>query len=183
MIVKAELKFTFLNNPDDNNKYSTAFFCLNKKEEQALIELIENAWETEKGAFNGKPRSLSYREYENPEDAQDPNNGKIIFNAAQNAESPDGQYKFKVDIYDSDAQLIDDDKLPSIGWGTIANLSVSTYVWTYKKDKGVKLNLDAVQILDLVEFTGSNPFEATDEGSFKAPSNPFKQNAPKVDGI
>jgi hypothetical protein len=184
LLNNVELKFCHLDKPDDNGKYTTGFFCSNKDEEKALIELIETTWENDKGSFTKQPKSLSYNEYENPEDPNDKHNGKIIFNASQNAESGDGQYTFKVDIYDSAANLIEQDKVPAIGWGTIANVSVSTYCWTYKATKGVKLNLEAVQILDLVEYGGQNPFEAQESG-FKAPTNPFNQpsEGPKVSGV
>lgn len=182
LLHNVELKFCHLKKPDDNNKYSTAFFCANKKDEEALKQAIEAFWEAEKGSFTKAPRSLSFDEYSNPNDINDKNNGKTIFNASQNATSADGQYTFKVDIYDSAANLIDEAKVPDIGWGTKANVSVSFYCWSYKNDKGVKLNLDAVQIVDLVERQGSNPFEAQ-EGGYVAPVNPFTQNAPDVKGV
>lgn len=185
LLTNVELKFTHIDKPDDNGKYSTAFFCSKPEEEKALIALIDECWENDKGSFTKAPKSLSYNEYDNPEDANDKHNGKIIFNASQNAESADGKYQFKVDVYDSDAKLIDQDKVPAIGWGTIADLSVSTYCWTYKANKGVKLNLEAVMIVDLKEYGGSNPFQPREDGGYKAPTNPFTQpsEGPEVSGV
>ncbi len=183
LLHNVELKFSHIDKPDDNGKYSTAFFCSDKAEEAALIKMIDDCWEADKGSFTKAPKSLSYNDYENPEDVNDKHNGKVIFNASQNAESSDGKYQFKVDVYDSDALLIDQDKVPSIGWGTIADISVSTYCWTYQKSKGVKLNFEALMIVDLVEYGGANPFEAKEDGGYKAPTNPFSQPAPKVEGV
>lgn len=183
MLVKAKLKFSHIDKPDDNNKYSTAFFCENKAEEKALIDLIEQCWESDKGSFTKNPKSLSFNKYQNEDNKDDEDNGRILFNASQNAESNDGKYKFKVDVYDSKAKMIPEDQIPKIGWGTLAMLSVTTYCWTYKAEKGVKLNLEAVQILDLVEYAGGNPFGET-EGNFIAATNPFEaKNTPKVQGI
>jgi hypothetical protein len=182
LLKNVELKFSHLNAPDENGKWSTAFFCQNKQDEKMLVEAIDAFWAAEKGTFKKDPRSLGYGEYENPNDANDKNNGKIIFNANQNHKSADGQYTFTVDMYDAEAKMIEPDKLPSIGWGTKGNISVSFFCWTHKTDKGVKLNLEAVQILDLVEYGGENPFEA-EQGSYVAPSNPFKQPDAKVSGI
>lgn len=182
LLTNVELKFTSIDKPNDDGKYVTAFFCSDANEETALIAMIDECWEADKGTFSKAPKSLSYNEYDNPEDPNDKHNGKTIFNASQNAQSADGQYTFKVDVYDSDANLIEQDKVPSIGWGTIGNINVSTYCWTYKKDKGVKLNFEALQILDLVEYAGANPFEAQESG-YKAPTNPFKQPAPEVKGV
>lgn len=185
LLNNVELKFTSIDKPDENGKYTTAFFCSDKSQEEALISLIEECWENDKGSFNKDPKSLSYKTYENPDDPSDPHNGEFIFNASQNAESADGQYQFKVDVYDSNASLIDSDKVPSIGWGTIADLSVSTYCWTHKATKGVKLNLEAVMIVDLKEYKGANPFQPREDGKYIAPSNPFTQpsKGPEVSGV
>ena len=182
LLNNVELKFTAIDKPNDDGKYQTAFFVNNSKDENALIKLIDDCWENDKGQFNKAPKSLAYKEYNNPEDPNDKHNGKTVFNASQNAESADGKYQFKVDVYDSSANLIDKDKVPSIGWGTIANINVTTYCWTFKKDKGVKLNLEAVQIIDLVEYGGANPFEPS-EGGYKAPTNPFTQPTEKQQDI
>lgn len=184
MLVKAKLKFTHIQKPDDNNKYSTAFFCLDKEQEKELIAAINADWKANKGTYSKAPKSLGYNEYKNEENDQDEDNGKIIFRASQNAQSADGKYTFKVSVYDSKAKLIPEEQVPSIGWGTIADLSVSTYCWTYQSSKGIKLNLEAVQILDLVEYNGGNPFTEAEEGEFVATTNTFEvKNTPKVKGL
>ena len=184
MLVKAKLKFTHIQKPDDNNKYSTAFFCLDKEQEKELIAAIDADWLANKGAYSKAPKSLSYNEYKNEDNTQDEDNGKIIFNASQNAQSADGKYTFKVAVYDSKAKLIPEEQVPSIGWGTIANLSVTTYCWTYQSSKGIKLNLEALQILDLVEYNGGNPFGEAEEGKFVAATNPFEaKSTPNVAGL
>ena len=183
VLTNVELKFCHIQKPDENGKYSTAFFCSNKDQEAALINLIDETWENDKGSFTKEPKSLGYKTYENPDDDNDPHNGDTIFNCSQNAASADGQYEFKVDVYDSSKKLIDKEAVPNIGWGTKGDISVSTYCWTYQKAKGVKLNFDAFRIIDLVEREAANPFAnaAEVEGGYEAPTNPFNQ--PVVDGL
>lgn len=183
MVIKnVRLKFGNIHQPNDEGKYTAAFFVENKKDEEALIKLIDEAWESGKGSYSGEA-SLAYSEYE-AKDAGDEDDGKIIFNASQRANSPDGQYEFFVKVYDSDANLIGPKEVPAIGWGTIGDINVSTYIWTYKRKKGCKLNLEGFMIVDLVEYSGENPFEARSEGGYKAPTNPFRaENRGSVPGL
>ena len=58
-----------------------------------------------------------------------------------------------------------------IGNGSTCNISMSFYEWEYMKKTGVSCWLEAVQVLDLVEFNPS-PFEAVGDG-IKSDDLPF----------
>ncbi len=65
--------------------------------------------------------------------------------------------------------VVGKDKMPfsdpdSIGNGTVANVKIHTFDYDYNGRKGVGFRLDAVQIVDLVEFEGQkNPVDYFDE--------------------
>ena len=54
-----------------------------------------------------------------------------------------------------------------VGNGTVANVRVSTYEWTFKAEKGLGAGFNAVQIVNLVEFRGGDNFS---DFEFQEPS-------------
>jgi hypothetical protein len=160
IINNVRIKSASIVEPNDNDKYQIVFAIDNEKDRQKLIDLIDEAWE-EEGV--GKPRNLAYFTAESdPEYGVDEDEGKTIFIASQNAHTKDGKELF-LRVYDAHNQPLKGENIPNIGKGSIINLSTSTYVWTYKKDMGVKLNLDAIQIVKVVEKTGGpSPFGETE---------------------
>jgi len=167
MIVKnVKLNWVSVTTPNGmSGKYQTDFYMENPKD---LLEQIDNTWESHKGSFKGKPQSLGYTEIlnENGEGT-----GEIKFKATQAPQSNDGKYTFKVEVYDAKAKKCK--PVPSIGNGTIANVDIEIFPYTFKQNKGVKLNLKAIQILDLVEYGGGSSFEAQEEGFVAEPDNNF----------
>ncbi len=58
--------------------------------------------------------------------------------------------------------VVGKDKMPfadpdSIGNGTVANIKIHTFDYNYNGREGVGFRLDAIQIIDLVEFSGGKP--------------------------
>jgi len=153
MIVEdIRIKSVRLVEPNDNDKYQIVFAVDDKKANKALQALVDDAWEEE---GTGKPRNLPYFVSEaSDEFPADEDTGSTLF-LANTTRIPA--------VYDASNVKIATEDMPSVGRGTIANLSTSTYVWTYKKDMGIKLNFNGLQITKLVEYTGGgDTFEATE---------------------
>ena len=153
-----------------SGKYQTDFYFTDKDAQDALVAAIDTAWEEHKGTFKGSPQSLGYAETED---------GKIKFKATQAPQSADGKYTFNVGVYDAKAIKLEGESIPSIGNGTIANVDINIYPYTFKNNKGVKLNLQAIQIIDLKEY-GNAPSFGEEEGFTASPESGF---TPTVDGI
>jgi len=153
MIVEdIRIKSVRLTEPNDNEKFQIVFAVDDKKANKALVEMINDAWDEE---GTGTPRNLPYFISEaSDEFPADEDTGKTLF-LANTTRIPA--------VYDASNVKIATENMPSVGRGTIANLSTSTYVWTYKKDMGIKLNFNGLQIIKLVEYTGGgDDFEATE---------------------
>ena len=56
-----------------------------------------------------------------------------------------------------------------IGNGTIANVIVKPYAWTFKDKSGVGCGLQAIQIQKLVEYSGATGMFGDVEGGYEAP--------------
>ena len=56
-------------------------------------------------------------------------------------------------VFDTSKNPIDPN---SVGNGTTANVRVAAYPWTFKGDKGLGAGFNAVQIVDLVAFSGGD---------------------------
>lgn len=50
-------------------------------------------------------------------------------------------------------QTLAGDAIPDIGNGTVANVIVKPYPWTYQGKSGMGAGLNGIQVLDLVEFS------------------------------
>lgn len=167
MIIRGvKLNWTSVVHPNQmSGKYQTDFYFQDAKAETDLITLIEEAWADHKGSFKGNPQSLGFSETED---------GEIKFKASQAPQSNDGKYTFEVSVYDAKANKLEGSKIPSIGNGTIANIDIDLYPYTYKNNKGVKLNLKAIQIIKLEEYNQEASFDeeegftATEPSGFKA---------------
>ncbi len=178
MIVKSvELEWVSIVTPNQmSGKYSTDFYFNDKDAENALVKQIDDAWESHKGTHKGAPQSLGYTETED---------GRIKFKATQAPKSNDGKYTFTVLCFDAKAKKLTDGDIPSIGNGTIANVDLELYPYTFKNNKGVKLNLKAIQIMDLKEYgnAAGAGFESGD-GYEATPGNNFDDTtAPEVSGV
>lgn len=166
MIIKnVKLNWTSVVTPNSmSGKYQTDFYLDNPRD---LMNTINELWEDHKGSFKGQAQSLGYSETDD---------GQIKFKASQAPESSDGKYKFEVKVYDAKANQLSD--VPNIGNGTKANVDIELYPYVFKNNKGIKINLKAIQILDLVEFGGGSAFE--EEEGYTSAEPAFK---PEVAGV
>lgn len=162
IVKKVELQWTSVKQVNTmSGKYQTDFYFQDKKAQEELIAAIDNIWEEHKGTFKGQPQSLGYSETDE---------GRIKFKATQAAQSADGKYTFEVGVYDAKARKLED--IPNIGNGTIANIDFEIYAYTFKNNKGVKLNLKNIQIIDLKEYGGAPAF-GEEEGFVANEANNF----------
>ena len=89
----------------------------------------------------------------------------------------DGQYEFKVDVYDAQVNKLED--VPLIGNGSTGDISFDIYPYTFKQNKGIKLTPKALKLINLVEYQGNNAAaDFTAEDGFTAPvkENPFNED-------
>ena len=64
--------------------------------------------------------------------------------------------------------------LASIGNDSIANVIVRPYNWTFKGKSGIGCGLQAVQIIELKEYTGAVEMFDDVKGGYEAPAKPEK---------
>lgn len=89
----------------------------------------------------------------------DPEVGNYIAPSAQNP----------VMVVDSMKKSIEGEDLAKIGNGTIANVIIRPYDWTFKNKKGVGCGLQGVQIVNLKEYRGAADMFETQEGGYQQP--------------
>ena len=185
MIVKnIRVKSCRLDEPNDNDKFQLIFAVDDKDDRKALVKLIDNDWKENKGNLkNGakKPNNLAHFESEPNEDyPDDEDTGTTIFIATKNASITLKSGKVKeqhVSVFKSNG--VEYEEIPAIGAGTIANLSTDAYTWEFKRTAGTKLNLNKLQIMDLVEYSGGNADTFGNESGESFEDEPKKKKKKK----
>ena len=89
----------------------------------------------------------------------DPEVGNYIAPSAQNP----------VMVVDSMKKSIEGEDLAKIGNGTIANVIIRPYDWTFKNKKGIGCGLQGVQIVNLKEYRGAADMFEMQEGGYQQP--------------
>ena len=72
-------------------------------------------------------------------------------------------------VVDSMKRSIEGDDLAKIGNGTIANVIIRPYDWTFKNKKGVGCGLQGIQVTELKEYRGASDMFEAQEGGYVAP--------------
>lgn len=85
------------------------------------------------------------------------------FTFKQYATAKDGTPR-RVTVVDAKGRPIPHDKVPNIDKGTIGKVSFSICVYESKMKSGIALYLDAIQIIELKEFTGDGLGFGVEEG-------------------
>ena len=182
IIENVEVIYCKIDEPNENDKFKLIFGIEDEDERQDLIDMIDADWEENKGSLKGKfkkPTNMAYFEAESNEEYPDDKwTGKTIFTASSVAVTKDGKER-EVKVYDADARLVDDKVKASIGKGSIINLSTSAYTWEFKKLAGTKLNLNSIQLVKLVEFTGGDTFAALEGNDFTEKKDKKKKKKKK----
>lgn len=97
-----------------------------------------------------------------------------------------GLLEFAVPVFDSGGTRLG--KTPKIGSGSTLKLSTEVYTWfTATQGFGYTLRLKAVQVIDLVEYSGGGSFFGKEEGSFisdgESLDTAFEEEAPSGVGF
>lgn len=165
-----------IDEPNDNDKFQLIFAIDNKADHKKLIGMIDADWK--ENGTKKKPDNLGYFKSESNEDYDDDEDtGSIIFIATRNAVTKKGKEQH-VPVFKANGNEYED--IPSIGKGSIINLSTDTYTWEYKRTAGTKLNLNKIQIIDLVEYSGGDSFDnESDEKFDDAPKKKKKKGKKK----
>lgn len=110
----------------------------------------------------------------------------------------DGTYEQReVAVYDSASERVDPSAVPAIGNGTVGRVAFMAGVYDGAKKRGVKLYLQGIQIIELVERAGGAGGEIhfpVEEGftskaadpmaaGFKAEAKAVAKEAPKAQGV
>lgn len=177
MIIKrAKLEWTCIKSPNSmSGKYQTNIIMSEADAKPYMAEL-DKVWEEGKGSTKTKPQSKGYTYIL---DDNDNKTGEVKFIPKQAPQSRDGKYTFTVSVYDAKARKLD--TIPDIGNGTIANVDVRPYIYDTGSAKGVTLNLNAIQILDLVEYVADSEPTFGEEEGFEAEET--NVNAFKPEGL
>lgn len=93
--------------------------------------------------------------------------GKYIVNLKRKAVKANGDENTKVNVFDGALNPLDGDK---IGNGSTGNIKVYQYPYEYAGKSGISNSLTAVQVTNLVEYTGGSAadgFEAFGDNKFE----------------
>lgn len=94
--------------------------------------------------------------------------GKYIVNLKRKAIKANGDENTPVSVFDAALNLIDGDK---VGNGSTGNIKVFQFPYEYAGKKGISNSLTAVQVTNLVEYTGGSKitegFEAIGDNAFE----------------
>jgi len=160
ILENVRIKYAALTETDDNDKYKVIFTFNDDKDAKKLKKTIMKYLEENKpkGAKD-KPDNVPFLISEpNEEYPDDEDIGRLIFIATKNEKSKEGKDLGGVQVFRADGEEYDEDDIPNIGSGTMANVIVDMFVWTFKRNHGVSLWVNKVQILDLKEFSGGESF-------------------------
>jgi|TARA_R100000152_G_C6777745_1_gene207811 hypothetical protein len=138
-----ELQWAKLHEPSDlSNKYTVNVIKLT----DAQVKELKAAGITVKNGKDKKEPNLEV--------------GNYIAPSAQNP----------VMVVDSMKKSIEGEELARIGNGTIANVIVRPYDWTFKNKKGVGCGLQGIQIVELKEYRGAADMFEKQDGGYVQPA-------------
>jgi hypothetical protein len=181
---RGELVYPHLNRPDDrfdkeNPKYTTKIRLKQSDEDvqklmQRLDQLADEAFDTARKENAKDAKKITRANpYEAETDDAGNDTGNIIVKAAMKASYKDKKTGQSVDMRPAlkDAKRNDiDPSTVRIGGGTEAKLAmrVRGYYVASQKKAGITLDLNAVQILKLVEYNGGGGNYFAEEDGFEA---------------
>ncbi|MCD6151557.1 MAG: hypothetical protein J7J70_07900 [Deltaproteobacteria bacterium] len=171
------VKSARLDETNDNGKYQVIFAIDDEDKRQEFIDVIDAKWKED--GDKKKPDNISYFMSEATEEyPADEDTDTIIFIATKNGESKDGK-ELHVDVFNAAGVKYEREDIPSIGAGTIANLSVDLFCWTFKRKSGISTWLNKVQIVDLKEYAGADTFGNVSGEAFEDESGNDKKKKKK----
>jgi len=150
MTSKGVSVYPWLNRPDTQFDAEGVYKCQLKMSPDAAKEVVEKVRTAANDEF-GKEASNIKMPFKT-----DAETGEIVFTAKS---------KYQPKFVDAEGQVIPEAKAPNIFGGSTLKLSGNISTYDVGANKGVSLQLGHVQIIDLVEGSGSNPF-GKEEGGF-----------------
>ncbi len=168
IIENVRIKSARLQEPNDDGRYQVIFAIDDEDARQELVDLIDAHWDENKpkGAKKNpksKPYFMSETSDEYPDADEDTDT--IIFLASKKSESKDGK-ELHVDVYDDNGVKYKQEDIPSVGAGTVGNISIDLFTWTFK-GYGISMWMNKFQVVDLKEFSGGDTFGAVKGKGFK----------------
>ena len=180
---KGSLLFPHIYEPETYEGKDVGFTInikFDQKETDALIAVIDEELEKAKHSIKLKPGQkwsaepcLGYKEYKD---------GDIVFKFKANShyQTKSGEiHKVTIPVFDAHGTPIKDPL--NIGNGTIAKVAYTLVpYWISKVVNGIKLRLDAVQIIDLKEYgqKDAQGFGFGSEEGFSAPEEKEEDDSP-----
>ena len=152
MTSRGQAVYPWLNKPDTQFDANGVYKCQLKMKPEDAKELVDKMKAVANDEF-GKNVSKAKMPYKKDEET-----GEIVFTAKS---------KYQPKFVDTTGQIIPEANVPNIFGGSTLKLSGNIGTYDVGANKGVSLQLGHVQIIDLVEGTGSNPF-GKEEGGFVA---------------
>ena len=127
-----------------------------------VTDIVERAYEAE---CSSKCKTLK-RAAASPIKITEEGDFQIYAKQVAQRQTPKGLLEFTVPVFDSRGTLISD--VPKIGSGSEVRMSVEVYTWYMDMQGfGYTLRLKAVQLLDLVEYSGGDNYGfGSEEGGY-----------------
>lgn len=120
---------------------------------QTVSEIVEREYEAESRVQGKKVK----RSESSPIKITEDGDFQIYAKQVAQRQTKKGLLEFTVPVFDSKGNRISD--VPNIGSGSTLRLSVEVYTWyTAQQGFGYTLRLKAVQLIDLVEYSGGSNF-------------------------
>jgi len=155
LIKNAEIKWAFLAEPSDMSGKYEVTIELDNEVEAEYISLCNKVWNTYKTAkkLKTKPQAVGFGEVKD-EDGNETGIKKLVAKAIHTSRK--GKVLPPPLVIDTSKQKIDLKEYPTIGNGTVANVKVAIQAYEFNKQHGVSVKLLALQIVKLVEYSGSS---------------------------
>lgn len=145
-------------------QYTVDIVC-DPEDAQPAIDAIQKLWDENKPKGAKAPKSTGYKEDED---------GRIRFTLKTDVTYPSGDQK-TIKVYDAKAQLTTlEDK---VGNGSTGRASGLASVYESGANKGVTLYLDALQVINLIPYTGGAAKFGQEDGDFVADTAGFQEEA------
>lgn len=126
-------------------------------EAEEAIKILNDLWEDNKPKGMDKPKSMGFKADED---------GNVTFTLKTGTTFPSGDKK-TIAVYNAQAEKINFPEDKKIGNGSQGRASGVASIYTLnKKEGGVTLYLDAIQLTKFVEYQGGASFDEV-EGGFK----------------
>jgi hypothetical protein len=177
---KGEAKWAFLDKPDtrfdEDGIYRIELVLEQTEQVQSFLdrldEMANEAWEEQTKETKPTVKSKAvlakpYQAEEDPETGEETGRIVVRFKSKAKVQTKKGLMDMKPRVFDAKGRTVN--PVPKIGNGSTVKVAFAyrPYFVASSRRVGVSLYLNAVQLIELVEFGGGNPF-GEEEGGFSA---------------